>query len=74
MWTGIILLGPPRMPNADTTLIDGTEEAGVSLAPYTGMRDPLSRGVRSAEAEHHIPGDTLAPSTPGAVWIGTGDA
>ena len=35
------------MPNADTTLIDLAEDAGLSLATYTETRAHLQRGVRN---------------------------
>ncbi|MFY3691247.1 hypothetical protein ACOTEN_09195 [Achromobacter xylosoxidans] len=38
------------MPNADTTLIDRAEEAGVSLATYTETRQAQHRGVRHVES------------------------
>jgi len=64
------------MPNADTTLIDRAEEAGVSLATVTEMRPEQHRGVRPSfpPSARHIPGDTTTPPAPGAVWIGSGDA
>lgn len=65
------------MPNADTSLIDRGEEAGVSLATYTETRQAQHRGVRPWPfwpTAQHIPGDTRTPPAPGAVWIGSGDA
>lgn len=65
------------MPNADTTLIDRAEEAGVSLATYTETRQVQHRGVRPWPfwpTSQHIPGDTTTPPAPGAVSIGSGDA
>lgn len=38
------------MPNADTTLIDRAEEAGVSLATYTETRQAQHRGVRQSDS------------------------
>jgi len=64
------------MPNADTTLIDLAEEAGVSLATYTETRQPQRRGVRPRPfwpTAQHIPGDTRTPPAPGAVRIGPED-
>lgn len=61
------------MPNADTTLIDQAEEAGVSLATYTETRRAQHRGVRPWPFTHHIPGDTRTPPAPGAVRIGPED-
>lgn len=62
------------MPNADTTLIDRAEEAGVSLATCAETRLEQHGGVRPWSFAHHVPGDTRTPPAPGAVWIGSGDA
>lgn len=61
------------MPNADTTLIDRAEEAGMSLATYTETRPEQQRGVRSWPFAQHIPGDTRTPPAPSAVRIGPED-
>lgn len=64
------------MPNADTSLIDRAEEAGVSLAAYTETRQAQHRGVRPWPfwpTVQHIPGDTRTPPPPGAVRIGPED-
>ncbi|CAB3637065.1 hypothetical protein CEY09_14625 [Achromobacter marplatensis] len=42
------------MPNADTTLIDRAEEAGVSLATYTETRQVQHRGVRHVESPREV--------------------
>ncbi|MBD9419839.1 hypothetical protein IB259_11290 [Achromobacter sp. ACM04] len=62
------------MPNADTTIIDRAKEAGMSLATLIATRGHLLRGVPSAPADEHIPGDTTTPPAPGVIWIGSGDA
>lgn len=61
------------MPNADTTLIDRAEEAGVSLATYTETRQTQHRGVRPCQPAQHVPGDTTTPPAPDAIPIGPVD-
>lgn len=64
------------MPNADSTLIDLAEEAGMSLATYAETRRHSHRGARPWPfwpAAQHIPGDTTTPPAPGAIAIGPVD-
>ncbi|MFA1682505.1 hypothetical protein [Achromobacter dolens] len=52
------------MPNADTTLIDRAEEAGVSLATYTETRADQHRGVRAVESPAQAVAKRFAGYTP----------
>lgn len=52
------------MSNADTTLIDRAEEAGVSLATYTETRADQHRGVRSIESPAQAVAKRFAGYTP----------
>lgn len=52
------------MTNANTTLIDRAEEAGVSLATYSETRGHLQRGVRQAELPRHAIAKRFVGTTP----------
>lgn len=62
------------MPNADTTLIELAEDAGLALATYIETRGHTVRGVRPPQPDQHIAGDTTTPPAPGAIQIGPLDA